>query len=175
MSRITPGIESIQDRTSQSYRTKIKEEENHRKLHCVRLISCHLRIVIEEMTRKALSGGRTEYLVSGVTYLVSNSGLLFIHVSGSGYPSFTLTFSRNGTFFSRDLELRPVTLTYEFDLGRANANHGAKDQRSFRQLSGEHRHRHIHSRSSTLPRPRIRARSRIRFVKFPVLRLDSEV
>jgi len=58
------------------------------------------------VTRKALTRGRTDHLAVGVTFLVSNSGLLFLHVVGTGFPSL-LFYCRpkKGTFSSRDLEL----------------------------------------------------------------------
>ena len=50
-------------------------------------------------------------------FAVSNSGLLFRHVAGPGYSSFTLSLSAKKKHFSSyDRELWSVTLTYEPDL-----------------------------------------------------------
>jgi len=67
-----------------------------------------------------------------VTYLVSNSGLLFLHVAGSRCLSFTVSLpadQRNSFVL-----LRLWTLTCESDLDTVKMNHGAKNlgQRSFR-------------------------------------------
>jgi len=58
-----------------------------------------------------------------LSYLVSNSGLLFLHVAGSTFRRFTHFQPKKEHFSSYDLELWPMLLTYEHDLGRVAVNH----------------------------------------------------
>jgi len=77
---------------------------------------------------------------------VSSSGLLFLHISGSGFPSFTLSLTvKNEHFSSCDLELWHTTMTYKVDL--------LSKSKVAWQLSCEHTHTHTHSRPNAVHGP----------------------
>ena len=77
-----------------------------------------------------------------VLLILTNSGLLLLHVAVS---CFLVSFNRK-----RNLELWPVTLTYDIDVDRVNVNHNSKylGQRLLLSTIVVRTHTHTHTHTS---------------------------